>query len=231
MTQTSFYYPVGRAPASSDTDWLASDGDYFAGLCHIGHDFDAEEGEPVYAISDGEVYIDPSSNGWGTGNLALLIRHRLDNGNEFLALYGHIRTSFQKGDRIVAGAQLGTIGPYYNGDHLHFGILPSLSYPSNHWGRIASPCTYPYNGFVDPIAWIENQTPSGLDAGLYADGWHDDGISQAFLNAYQQNGGYTELGSPFDNCDGQYVHDVHGYWVQDFSQDGEHLNASIVYNI
>ena len=84
-------------------------------------------------------------------------------------------------------------------------------------------------GSYTVLGWVRN--PKLEDVGRFEEGFRiDDGQSQAFTAAYNENGGYTELGSPFDNCDGQYVHDVNGYWVQDFSQDGEHLNASIVYN-
>ena len=159
-TATGFYYPIGKSPSSSDTWWLECNSSYYAGKCHLGHDFVCAINTPVCAIADGEVLV-VSYNGWEIGNIAVLIKHTLINGVQFLGLYGHLKiNSLKKGDKVYAGRYMGNIGDHPNGIHLHFGIFPTLSYPSTGWGKMASPATSPYNGLVDPISWIQTKIPS-----------------------------------------------------------------------
>ncbi|MFC1613346.1 CHAP domain-containing protein, partial [Patescibacteria group bacterium] len=54
--------------------------------------------------------------------------------------------------------------------------------------------------------------------GTYADGWKDDGTSQAFVDCYKEYSSF--LGSPFDhNGNGTFVHKAGTVFVQDFIQD------------
>jgi len=58
-------------------------------------------------------------------------------------------------------------------------------------------------------------------AGIFSDGWHDDGLSRAFRDAYQRmrTGVRHEgklLGWGHDNGGGPFVHEVHGVRLQDF---------------
>ena len=160
QSPTGFYYPTGNAPSAIDTGWLASDADYFLGKCHIGHDFIADYNDPVYPISDGEVYF-ISPNGWGIGNIGIVVKHILQDGNEFLAVYGHIQqNNLQSGSKVYTTVPMGNVGNWPYGDHVHLGILPSLSYPSSGLGLTDSPCALPYNGFVDPINWLNTRTPA-----------------------------------------------------------------------
>lgn len=161
QTSTGFFYPTGTNNLSSYAGWLASgcnsNQDYFKNLYHLGKDIKAARGTAVFAISDGEVaYI--SKNGWGQDNLGIVLKHTLNDGSQFLALYGHVRSTVKKGDKIRAGSKFATIGPY-SPPHLHFGIHPGLTMPNTNWGRM--PCTsWPdTNGFVDPIDWITSMVP------------------------------------------------------------------------
>jgi len=118
---------------------------YTDGYYHLGQDIEANEGDNVYAIADGEiVYV--SVSGWGEGNYGLLVKHRLNTGEEFLALYGHVRplredlryTASGFVDPPVpvsAGEVFATIGPYDSMPHLHFGIHPGAEIPPSPWGR------------------------------------------------------------------------------------------------
>lgn len=142
-------------------------------LYHTGSDMMAPVGTPVYAIADGIIKI-KSSNGWGIGteganNKALLIEHKTMGGIVFRAIYGHITTSKNAGDSVKAGDQIGAIGPWPNGNHLHFGILASgLSVPAtdpNYMGRWldarfgVKENNYYDNGLIDPIWFITHNAP------------------------------------------------------------------------
>ncbi|MFH1648471.1 MAG: peptidoglycan DD-metalloendopeptidase family protein [Patescibacteria group bacterium] len=163
-TSTGFYYPTGTSTLGKYAGWLASgcDGntDYFTDppRYHLGWDIESNEGDSVYPISYGEV-VYKSSSDWGSGNIALAVKHVLSNGDEFLALYGHIISSLDIGDYVLPGKSFATVGSWPYGAHLHFGIQPRSSMPATNWGKM--PCSnWPdTNGFVNPIEWIENQKP------------------------------------------------------------------------
>jgi murein DD-endopeptidase MepM/ murein hydrolase activator NlpD len=179
-TGTGFIFPTGRSGpyAWNMPGWLAggpSRPAYQTGYYHLGTDMDAPRGAPVYAIADGEVvYV--STGGWGAGNYGLFVRHRLENGEQFLALYGHVRPSdsrFRLSSPgpvhplpVRAGEIFATIGPadgfsYYD-DHLHFGIRPSPGIPPAPFGRMPLANWPQTNGFVDPLAFLHTQRPSGV---------------------------------------------------------------------
>jgi len=173
QTLTGFYYPTGRGDFLVTTGWLAmncnGNDDYVTenGVekYHTGSDIRASSGNPVYAISNGEV-IHRSEEGWGEGNVALIIKHELSNSIEFLAIYGHIRSNLVNGSTVSAGEQFATIGPFSGGDHLHFGIqldtTPGIDAAAGkEWGKMFCSNWPDTNGFIEPITWIEIQTPPG----------------------------------------------------------------------
>lgn len=164
-TSTGFFYPTGTSDfGQSCGRWMERDefsipkGCYFQGYYHIGQDMMKGYGLPVFAISRGTVE-EVSLNGWGSGNVGLLIRHTRSDGVQFLALYGHIITSLQKGDRVSGGVEIGTIGSWSNGDHLHFGVRPNTTIPSSNWGRMPNSAWADSNGFVNPVNWITSYAP------------------------------------------------------------------------
>jgi hypothetical protein len=181
-TPTGFYYPTGKPPVYDPPQkygydgactyydcpgWLAREDDYWSGYYHIGQDIEANVEDNVYAISDGLVrYI--SHGGWGTDNVGIFVKHKLNDGTEFLALYGHIRSSVKVGDDIDGGKSFATIGPFGNEPHLHFGIHSGTSLPPSSssekigWGRMGIKHWPNTNGFVDPLAWITTKIPFGL---------------------------------------------------------------------
>ena len=57
-----------------------------------------------------------------------------------------------------------------------------------------------------------------VGVGYFADGWHDDGTSQAFKDKYDSllNEGH-DLGDPWDNGGTAFVHAFYGMLIQDFS--------------
>ena len=180
-TQTGFYWPIGESDFDSAYgSWLERDsrngGRYFDGLYHIGVDMmtrtvngiDSE----VYAISDGEVvYKHCKDSSWGPGNCGVFIRHKLIDGNTFIALYGHLRTSLIVGSKVYAGKLIGRTGPYSGGIHLHFGIVPENSVPGTNvsqgigWGRMGNQHwneSWPNktNHFVDPVHFLNTHHPN-----------------------------------------------------------------------
>src|SRR5262249_25589393 len=143
--------------------WLGRDrahgGCYFDDWYHIGFDMMSGLNDPVYAISHGVVeYLSP--NGWGVGNVGLFIKHTLFDCCESLALYVHIQTTLQRGDRVSGGVQLGTVGYWPYGNHLHFGILPpDTTIPPNYLGMMPNSAWPNPNRFVDPVDWVTNYFP------------------------------------------------------------------------
>ena len=187
-TATGFFYPTGRSdPYAANMPGFLAGGPgmppYQTGVYHLGQDMEANVGDPVYAISDGEiVYVSAPTGGWGDDNYGLIVKHKLSDGTEFLALYGHVRPSLESlkyaSSGIVstpvpvsAGEVFATIGPgVVNGEqvwepHLHFGVHPDATIPiPSPYGRMPLSNWQATNGFVDPVDWIKTHTPYTSDA-------------------------------------------------------------------
>ena len=139
--------------------WHGKNESYPGGV-HLAQDIRATEGDDVYAIADGTV-LHNSMNIGGYGGVGrsgggLVVKHKLSSGEEFVALYAHLKnisaeTTVEKGNKIAE------IGPYVGGTvHLHFGIRFPFNDDSNRWAG------YGYgsdNGFTPPIAFIQNNAP------------------------------------------------------------------------
>lgn len=164
-TPTGFYWPTGTNALSNYAEWLAlgcnGSTDYLTDRYHIGKDIAATKGDSVYAIASGKI-IARSVNGWGSQNVALVIRHALANGIEFFALYGHVRSALDVGATVTAGEAIATVGPWVYGPHLHFGIHLGPTFPENRFGIMPCSAWPKTNGFVEPVSWITTQTPGTL---------------------------------------------------------------------
>jgi hypothetical protein len=146
---------------SDDANFAACGADYFSGHRHLGGDYMADEKDVVYAMAAGKV-VHVSKNGWGEGNVALVIQHTSIHG-DFLAFYGHIvNGGFATGDTVVAEQPLGTIGDWTYGDHLHLGVLPGTTLPSQFGMVTDDECDSPeeLNGFVAPYSYLKTYAPS-----------------------------------------------------------------------
>lgn len=170
QTSTGFFYPTGVSKEqfrSTCGTWLGRDsnngGCYLLGNYHIGRDIMADYYSPAYAIANGTV-VYRSTSGWGSGNIALVIRHTLSDGSQFLAWYGHIISDLQVGQRVAGGVQIGKIGYWPYGYHLHLGVHPNLTIPATNQGMMPNYLWASTNGFVDPISWITTRTPKCGDA-------------------------------------------------------------------
>lgn len=178
---------------------------YLAGKCHIGNDIHVAAGTPVLAVAAGTLISisgtqSPSSNcpsGWGydygianTCNVAYAVLHHNGSGQPFVSVYGHMRyaPNIPVGTRFTAGSVIGVVGKYYNTDgtaisvdHLHWGIRPGSSTPTD-WGRTAcgtsqpASATFPSGcssgGFVQPGTYMLNHfsqsLPYSYDLNAYA---------------------------------------------------------------
>jgi murein DD-endopeptidase MepM/ murein hydrolase activator NlpD len=172
QTATGFFYPTGvDSWAKTGGTWLGRDADhdtdgapsYTSGFYHLGVDIPVPRNHSVYAISNGTILY-RSVNGWGDDNIALAIKHRLADGTEFLAIYGHIRTSLGVGERVSGGVKFAEVGPFPESiDHLHFAIHPALNVPQM-WGRAGNSSWSQTFGHVNPVNWTTTQSPKCGDA-------------------------------------------------------------------
>jgi murein DD-endopeptidase MepM/ murein hydrolase activator NlpD len=96
---------------------------------HLGEDYKAAEGTPVYAVADGIIVSaggDPNK-GWG---YYILIKHTLPDGTAVLSLYAHLSEILKRNGKVRIGELIAKSGETgrVTGPHLHFGILDSSNY-------------------------------------------------------------------------------------------------------
>ncbi|MGB0757203.1 MAG: M23 family metallopeptidase [Patescibacteria group bacterium] len=223
---TGCYYPTGSSSLGNFAGWLASGCNggtgYFPDEYHIGHDYETALGSSVYAVADGVVLL-VSTNGWGGGNVALIVKHRLEGTSEyFLSFYGHVESTLQENDLVYAGEAIGSIGYWPSGNHLHFGVVSGEVIPNSPWGRMPCSDSPSTNSFVDPVAWLESESPYP-NVGFFWENneavWHDqnhDKPSQFFREKHRL---LSNIGHAHDNGGGYFVHDWSGITLQDFYGD------------
>ena len=122
--------------------WTSGFG-YRWGVLHAGIDIANSIGTPIYAVADGVVIDAGPTAGYGAW---VKLRHA----DGTVTLYGHVNTWLvSKGERVMAGDQIATIGNRGNstGPHCHFEVL--------------------LNGTdrVDPVPWLAKR---GLSPGNYS---------------------------------------------------------------
>ena len=202
-SKTGFIYPADSYWSGKYVGWLQVNGGN--GQYHLAIDFDKNVGDPIYAIADGEV-VDTRTQYVGGQNEggALVIKHQLSNGDDFTALYGHITIGKSKGDQVKAGEQIGTIADcmtqWGNLPHLHFEIHPN---PAVLYTPAYTSSLSDLKGCVDPLAFLENQTPAA--AALHFSARIDD----KFIG---QGYSYTETHRPDEISQAPYAYaDVISY--------------------
>lgn len=87
---------------------------------HLGIDYSAPEGTPVYSIGNGRIDFDGNYNGYGN---TVMIAY----GSEYKALYGHLEkfaSGIHTGESVSRGQVIGYLGDtgWSTGPHLHFGL-------------------------------------------------------------------------------------------------------------
>jgi murein DD-endopeptidase MepM/ murein hydrolase activator NlpD len=105
----TFIYPIGQHGLSGN--------DYWSG--HLGLDFGAGDGTPIYAADSGVVVF----SGWATGGYGNMVM--IDHGNGYQTLYGHMSgVAVSCGRSVSQGTTIGYAGSTGNstGTHLHFEV-------------------------------------------------------------------------------------------------------------
>ncbi|MCE4026594.1 MULTISPECIES: M23 family metallopeptidase [unclassified Microbacterium] len=111
-----------------------------SGRSHMGQDFAAPIGTPIYAAADGCVTISQDGYG-GYGETIELSHPALSGANAISTLYGHMNygsRAVSVGQCVTAGQYLGEVGNtgWVSGSCLHFEVLVN-------------------NTEIDPLAWLE----------------------------------------------------------------------------
>jgi YVTN family beta-propeller protein len=89
---------------------------------HLGEDYRASDGTPVYAFAAGQVCKVGSSSSWGN---YVIIKHTLPDSTNVHSLYAHLQEAKQSQDANVPLGELIGLSGHTGGvpAHLHFGIL------------------------------------------------------------------------------------------------------------
>ncbi|EKO86362.1 peptidase, M23 family [Leptospira interrogans serovar Grippotyphosa str. 2006006986] len=114
----AFYRPLGSEGIISSRFGKRKDPFTRKETFHGGLDMAAEEGTPVYASADGEVYFSDKKGGYG--NL-IILGHKLG----YETLYGHLSSiSVRPGEKVHKGQKIGEVGQTgrATGNHLHFEV-------------------------------------------------------------------------------------------------------------
>ncbi|MBS1699719.1 MAG: M23 family metallopeptidase [Actinobacteria bacterium] len=109
------------------------------GRSHMGQDFAAPIGTPIYAIADGCVSISQSDYG-GYGDTVQISHPALSGAGALASLYGHMSyRAVSVGQCVTAGQYLGDVGNtgWVSGSCLHFEVLIN-------------------NTEIDPLAWLQS---------------------------------------------------------------------------
>lgn len=118
------------------------------GKNHLGVDFAAAAGTPIYAAADGTVVAAGAASGFGDWEVIDSVD---ETGAAFSTVYGHMYdngmayadgTPVRVGDRVRAGQQIAVVGSNgeSTGPHLHFELVPG--------GRLTG------GHRVDPMPWL-----------------------------------------------------------------------------
>lgn len=103
---------------------------------------DVDRDEPVFAVADGAVHDVGFSNKW-RGVVVIRVLH--DEGSIWFR-YAHLRsdsTTVKPGDSVSPGQQIGELGNYSGGDHLHFDAA-TTPFGWNYWRAR-------FVGWIDPL--------------------------------------------------------------------------------
>ncbi|MEU7764592.1 peptidoglycan DD-metalloendopeptidase family protein [Nocardia sp. NPDC049190] len=112
------------------------------GGAHRGVDLAADDGTPIYSVSDGRVVAAGPASGFGNW---IVIDSTDTNGRSYSAVYGHMWSSgvlVRVGDTVRAAQPIGAVGSAgeSSGPHLHFEIVPG--------GRFTG------GRQIDPLPWL-----------------------------------------------------------------------------
>ena len=158
QTPTGWYWPAGADDTSGQWGFLSWSPK--RNQWHLAQDFNNGQGQPVYALADGEVVLSRTDVGGygpgGTAGGALVARFETSAEVFFIALYGHLDNPHAMG-KVEAGQILGYSNDY-DPPHLHFGIHPGYELPANPWQGYTSNESVTY-GWVDPVQFLLSNRP------------------------------------------------------------------------
>ncbi|MCM0621930.1 M23 family metallopeptidase [Nocardioides bruguierae] len=140
-------YPVPRGLAWSDRHNWGGAGEHWSAW-HTGTDFSLPCGTPVYAVTDGEIVLEPGPDWFGD----VLVQVRQAPGG-LTTWYAHLQqVDVVAGERVAAGTRLGEIGDVGNatGCHLHFEV------------HLRDGGIYDADN-VDPSAWLATSLARGQE--------------------------------------------------------------------
>lgn len=111
------------------------------GRSHMGQDFAASTGTPIYAAADGCVTLSQSSYG-GYGETIEIAHPALSGASAISTLYGHMNygtRAVQVGQCVTAGQYIGAVGStgWVSGSCLHFEVRMN-------------------GNEIDPLAWLQS---------------------------------------------------------------------------
>ncbi|SKN10636.1 peptidoglycan-binding domain 1 protein [Mycobacteroides abscessus subsp. massiliense] len=138
-----------------------------SGTAHLGQDFEAVDGTPIYAAQGGDVAYIGAAAGFGQW---IVLDHPAVEGAG-TTVYGHMWNAFatglKQGDRVRAGQLIGYVGAngQATGPHLHFEVHPTV------W-RAGSQ--------IDPRPWLAGALNPGGNVGVSGDPvWLEDVLRPA----------------------------------------------------
>jgi murein DD-endopeptidase MepM/ murein hydrolase activator NlpD len=141
-SSSGYFWPTGSDYNGSRLGFGLPNPD-FNNQLHLGQDFQAPEGDNVYAIADGKIieadFHVPKYGGLTKPGGAIKILHTAPDGKQFIALYGHIKGFTEVGynqvqkPEVHKGDIIAKIGPYDGIKHLHFGINVTQKDPYTKW--------------------------------------------------------------------------------------------------
>ncbi|WP_433662439.1 peptidoglycan DD-metalloendopeptidase family protein [Nocardia sp. CA-128927] len=121
------------------------------GAMHLGLDFAAADGTPIYAAQSGTVAYIGAASGFGQW---IVLDHPQEAGGG-TTVYGHMwdayATGLSQGDQVVAGQLIAYVGSNgeSTGPHCHFEVHPSV------WAAGSQ---------IDPQPWLAGATEPGAEA-------------------------------------------------------------------
>ncbi len=154
------------------TQSFGSFGTYGFQSYHTGIDIALPVNANVFAICDGVVFLNKTTNTYPTAfqnyfNSFVIIKHNCD-GDQIFGYYGHVYSRFHEGWKVSAGqlfanvimskaatdTQSATGVDQPDNTHLHFGL--ARSYIRNQWGYAPSRREMMRLGWINPITYLNN---------------------------------------------------------------------------
>jgi hypothetical protein len=154
-----FDFPVGKPDAQGYYNAQSFLDKSYKNIPHLGDDWNGtgggntDLGDPVFAVSNGEVVYCNSARGWGN---VVIIRHQIPDTSEMESLYAHLdQVDVALNQIITKGNKIGTIGTgggLYKA-HLHFEIRNS---DCASWGKPGVGYSTNHSGWVNPTQYIND---------------------------------------------------------------------------